>query len=132
MTESPPYTYKVPVRLFHYVFMLHLSKQSYFEQGACSEEMRFSCRISVAVTPCFQLSSTCSHFWAQNHRNLQDHRDNFHLSSLLLRITVSHHKKRGGNTCSLGLGTKADRKGLSPKMLNCREQQCRLPVLDPI
>lgn len=101
--------------------MLHFSKQFYFGQGTCSEEVRCSCRTSVAAAPCSQHSSTCSCFWAQSHHSLQDHRVNFHLFSLLLRTTISHHNKRGGNTWSLGLGTKVDRKRLAPNMLTCRE-----------
>lgn len=78
---------------FHDACTLHLSKQSYFGQGACSEEVSFS----VALSPCSQPSSTCSHFWPENHHSLQDHRDNFHLSSLLLRTTISHHNRKGGS-----------------------------------
>lgn len=112
--------------------MLHFSKQSYFGQGTCSGEVRCSCRTSVAAAPCSQHSSTCSCFWAQSHHSLQDHRVNFHLFSLLLRTTISHHNKRGGNTWSLGLGTKANRKRLAPKMLTCRELECRLPIFGSI
>lgn len=107
---------------FHDACMLHLSKQSYFGQGACSEEVSFS----VALSPCSQPSSTCSHFWPENQPSgsqrqfppvltpLEDH-------------NISPQQERREHL-SLGLGTKAERNGLAPKMLN-RSAGCQFWIL---